>query len=165
VIQELWGGEFPELEDTGHVNALFQGLMSFWNHLAKHQSRSKPFRLAREPPKATQAGLLELCRNRTEELEGFVAGLFGNDEEIDLPERAVEGMDHLAEINAMLHAALRLLEYPKQLPTDRELADTLRNVKELSRVAEEEIHAVILSCVRARREAIKQLATSRPTMH
>lgn len=29
VIQELWGGEFPEFEDTGHANALFQGLMSF----------------------------------------------------------------------------------------------------------------------------------------
>ncbi len=75
VIRELWGGELPEFEDTGHANALFQGLMGFWNHLAKHQSRSKPFRLVREPPKATHAGLLALCRTRTEEIEGFVDGL------------------------------------------------------------------------------------------
>lgn len=117
------------------------------------------------PSEIAHDSLLALCRTRAEELEGFVDGLYGSDETIDLPERAVEGMDHLAEINAVLHAALRLLEYPKQLPTDRELADTLRNVKELSRIAEEDIHAVVLSCVRARREALKQLGTSRPTMH
>ena len=65
----------------------------------------------------------------------------------------------------MLHGVLHLLEDPDQSPTDRELAETLRNVKEHADIAERELHAVILSCVRARREAIKQLATSWPTMH
>ncbi len=165
VIQELWGGELPEFGEIGDANDLFQGLMSFWNHLAKHQSRSKPFRFVRVPWNATHTDLLDLCRTRTEELEGFIDGLFGSDESIDLPERAVEGTEHLGEINAMVRGALRLLEDPDQSPSDRELAETLRNVKELAGIAEKEIHAVILSCVRARREALKQLGTSRPTMH
>ncbi len=72
VIQELWGGELPEFEDVGDADALFQGLMSFWNHLAKHQSRSKPSRLLRLRSKATNDDIRELCRTRTEEIEGFV---------------------------------------------------------------------------------------------
>lgn len=111
-IKDLWGGELSEFENVGDANDLFQGLMSFWNHLTKHQSGSKP----------TDDHLLELCRIRTEELEGFVDGLFGSDEEIDLPERTVEGMEHLGEINAMLHGALGLLEDRKQSPTDQERA-------------------------------------------
>ena len=165
VIRELWGGEFPEFEDVGDANELFQGLMSFWNHLAKHQSRSKPFRLVRVPWNATHTDLLDLCRTRTEELEGFIDGLFGSDESIDLPERAVEGTEALGEINAMLHGVLHLLEDRDQSPSDRELAETLRNVKELTGIAEKEIHAVVLSCVRARRDALGQLGTSHPTMH
>ena len=165
VIQELWGGELPEFGEIGDANDLFQGLMSFWNHLAKHQSRSKPLRFVRVPSEIARDSLLELCRTRTEELEGFVDGLYGSDEMIDLPEQAVAGMEHLGEINAMLHGVLHLLEDPKQSPTDRELSDTSRNVKNLTDIAEKEIHTVILSCVRARREALKQLGTSRPTMH
>ncbi len=165
VIKELWGGEFPEFEDVGDADALFQGLMSFWNHLAKHQSRSKPFQLLRLRSKPSRDDLLELCRTRTEEIEGFIDGLYGRDESIDLFERAVEGMEALGEINAMLHGALGLLENRNQSPTDRELADTFRNVKELTGIAEKEIHTVVLSCVRARRDALGQLGTSRPTMH
>jgi hypothetical protein len=47
-VKDLWGGELPEFDDMDAVNLLFQDLMSLWNNLAKHQSRSKPFKLARE---------------------------------------------------------------------------------------------------------------------
>lgn len=164
-IKELWGGELPEFAEIGDANDLFQNLMGFWNHLTKHQSRSKPFRFFRLPSKATHDHLLELCRTRTEEIEGFIDGLFGSDESIDLLERAVEGMEHLGEINAMLHGVLGLLENQKQSATDQERAETQRNVEDLTDIAEKEIHAVVLSCVRARRDALGQLGTSRPTMH
>ncbi len=59
-------------------------------------------------------------------------------------------MEALGEVNAMLHGVLNLLEDPKQSPTDRELAETLGNMKHLTGIAEKEIHGVILSCVRAR---------------
>ena len=165
VIKDLWGGELPEFEEIDAANDLFQDLMSLWNHLTRHQSRPKPFRLVREAAKPEQESLRSLCRTRTEELEGFVDGLFGGDEDLDRPVRAAEGMERLAEINAMIHGITRLLDDPAQSPTERELADTLRNLKKLTRVAEKEIHAVVLACVRARREALAQAGPRRPTIH
>lgn len=164
-IKDLWGSELPEFDDMDAVNLLFQDLMSLWNNLAKHQSRSKPFKLAREITGSTEDDLRRLCEVRTEELEGFVDGLFGADEDLDLPERAVDGMEQLGEINAMIHGVIDLLNRPAMPPaTDEERASTLNNVKELSRIAEKEIHAVILSCKRARAQSVHHSGPP-PTFH
>ncbi len=74
-------------------------------------------------------------------------------------------MEDLGEMNALFHGLLRLLEDPDQSPTDRELADTFRNAAVRSRIAEKEIHAVILSSVRARREVLRQSARDRGPLH
>ena len=164
-VKDLWGGELPEFDDMDAVNLLFQDLMSLWNNLAKHQSRSKPFKLSREGTGSTDDNLRRLCEVRTEELEGFVDGLFGADEDLDLLERAAEGMDQISQINAMIRGVLDLLNRPAMPPaTDKERASTLKNVKDLSRIAEKEIHAVILSCKRARAQSISQ-SGPRPTFH
>ena len=52
-------------------------LTGLWNHLAEHQSGTKPFRLLRW---AVGVDLKRLCQTRTEELEGFIEGLFGDEE-------------------------------------------------------------------------------------
>ena len=46
-IKSLWGGELPEFDDMVAVNELFEVLMNLWNALAKHQSGTTPYRLAR----------------------------------------------------------------------------------------------------------------------
>ncbi len=153
-IMELWGDELPEFEVTDEVNELFHGLFSFWNHLSKHQSRKEPFRLLRESSKPVHDDLARLCQTRIEEIEGFISGLFGDEEIVDLPERAARGMDQSAETIALMHGVLRLLEDPDRSTSRQELQGTLRNMKELTQIAEKEIHAVVLSCVRARREAM-----------
>ncbi len=164
-VKDLWGGELPEFDDMDAVNLLFQDLMSLWNSLAKHQSRSKPFKLSREGMGSSDDDLRRLCEVRTEELEGFIDGLFGADEDVDLLERAVEGMEQIGEINAMIRGVLDLLDRPAMPPaTDKERAATLKNVKNLSRIAEKEIHAVILSCKRARAQSIPQSGPP-PTFH
>jgi hypothetical protein len=164
-VKDLWGGELPEFDDMDAVNLLFQDLMSLWNSLAKHQSRSKPFKLSREGMGSSDDDLRRLCEVRTEELEGFIDGLFGADEDVDLLERAVEGMEQIGEINAMIRGVLDLLDRPATPPaTDKERAATLKNVKNLSRIAEKEIHAVILSCKRARAQSIPQSGPP-PTFH
>ena len=155
-IKALWNGDLPEFEDTDQANDLFSALLSFWNHLTQHQSRSKPFRLVRQPSKGSPDDLKTLCQIRTEEIEGFVDGLFGTLEELDLPDRAVDGMEHLGKINTMLHGVLRLAENPEKAAEQSYLANMMRNVNELTRIAETEMHAVTLSCVRARREALKR---------
>ena len=43
------------------------------------------------------------------ELEGFIDGLFGHEEVIDLPERANEALSYLTDINAILHGILDLI--------------------------------------------------------
>ena len=65
--------------------------MSLWNELAKHQSETKPFRLTRMAVKAEPDDLRRLCQTRTEELEGFIEGLFGDEEAIDLSQQAGTG--------------------------------------------------------------------------
>jgi len=167
VVKDLWGGELPEFDDMDAVNGLFKDLLSLWNDLTKHQSRSKPFKLSREVVGSTDDDLRRLCQTRTEELEGFVDGLFGADEEVDLPERAVEGMEQLGEINAMIHGVIDLLtREPAPPSSDKDRAATLKNVKDLSRIAEKEIHAVILSCKRARAQSLSQSGPPpRPRFH
>ena len=56
----------------------------------------------------------------------------------------------------MLHGVLGLAENSEEAAERSELAGMMRNVNELTRIAEKEMHAVILSCVHARREALKR---------
>lgn len=165
VIKDLWGGELPEFQNVADVNTLFQELLALWNALTKHQSRSVPFRLVRETIKPTREDIARYCRMRCEELEGFLEGLYGPEESLDLPERAAAGMDALGEIRAIHHGALQLLEDSAQSPSAPELAQTLRNLEKLTPLAEKELHAVVLACVRARREALSQIGGRRPTVH
>ena len=108
-IKSLWGGELPEFDNRAAINELLGVMMSLWNALARHQSGTKPVRLAKMTVKPNPDDLRRLCQTRTEELEGFIDGLFGHEEVIDLPERANEALSHLADINAMLHGILDLI--------------------------------------------------------
>jgi len=48
---------------------------------------------------------------------------------------------------------------------EADLAGTLRNVRELTRIAEQEIHAAVLSCARARRSMLEGMRIAKPTLH
>ena len=165
-IKSLWGGELPEFDDMVAVNELFEALMSLWNALAKHQSSTKPYRLARMAATPDPDDLRRLCRTRTEELESFVDGLFGDEEVIDLPERANEALAKLGEINAMMHGILDLIERESAPPaSEQELVNMFRQVRELSRIAEKELHALVMSCKRARQQVLSTIAVDKPTIH
>ena len=164
-IKDLWGGELPQFEEIDGVNALFKDLMSLWNHLAQHQSRSKPFRLVRETTQPAREDVARYCRVRQEEIQGFFDGLFGADEEVDLPERAAEGMEHLGENTAMFEAARDLCNDLSKEAEPRTLKETIRHLQTLSRIVEKDIHAIVLACVRARRQALARSMRRRPTVH
>ena len=74
-------------------------------------------------------------------------------------------MNRLAEINAMNHGAVQLLEDPAQSPSEGELAETLGNLEKLTPIAEREIHAVVLACVHARGQAVSEFGVRKPTVH
>ena len=165
-IKSLWGGELPEFDDMVAVNELFEALMSLWNALAKHQSSTKPYRLARMAATPDPDDLRRSCRTRTEELESFVDGLFGDEEVLDLPERANEALAKLGEINAMMHGILDLIERESAPPaSEQALVNMFRQVRELSRIAEKELHALVLSCKRARQQVLSTIAVDKPTIH
>jgi len=67
-----------------------------------HQDPKHPFRLTRFDVQETREGLEHIARVRREEIDGFVEGLFGSAEAIDLPEKAHRALNILSEIRAML---------------------------------------------------------------
>src|ERR1700722_10982639 len=165
-VEALWGGELPTLDTMDAANELIGVLvMGLWNRLTRHQQRAAPFRLIRLEVPATREGMAKLARLRKEELEGFNDGLFGDKESLDLPERAHKALGTLAEIRAMLEASQVLAEDPSKPAEPDEIAVTLSHFRELTRIAEHEMHEAVLSCTRARRQMMQGLPTHRPVLH
>ena len=166
MVEALWGGELPTFDSIDDANELIGALvMGLWNRLTRHQERSAPFRLTRLDVPATREGMANLARLRREELEGFVDGLFGDKERIDLPERAHKALGTLAEIRAMLEASQVLAEDPTKPAPPGEIAGALGHFRELTRIAEHEMHEAVLSCARARRQMLAALPARRPVLH
>jgi hypothetical protein len=165
-VEALWGGALPALDNLDAVNELLGALMmGLWNRLTRHQEPSAPFRLTRQDTPASREGLAALARLRREELEGFIAGLYGDQEGIDVPERADKALDVLAELRAMVHATQVLAEDASKPAEPGEIAVTIRQFRELTRIAEHEMHEVVLSCTRARRQMMPTRPARRPTVH
>jgi hypothetical protein len=98
-VKDLWGGELPAFDSIDAANDLIGALiMGLWNRLTRHQDRNAPFRLMRVEIAPTRQGLAALALMRGQELDGFVDGLFGGEEAVDLPERAHRGVENLGEI-------------------------------------------------------------------
>lgn len=153
-VSALWGGELPEFESLDAANELIAALvMGLWN------------RLTRLEVSATREGLAKLASLRHEELEGFVEGLFGANESLDLPERAHKAMDVLANIRAMLEASWELARDPTKPADPAEVAVTLGHFRELTRIAEHEMHEAVLSCTRARRQMMHRSPATKPVLH
>jgi hypothetical protein len=158
VVEQAWGGELPEFASQDDAEELIQALVAgFWNRLSEHQSSRTPFRLPRAEVKPTRQALLALAHTRSQELAGFVDGLFGDEEEMDLPEKAHEAVNVLAEMHAMFAGAVPLLADESTPVTQRELNDLLRNFLKLAITADEAINRVIQSCKRARAQHIDSM--------
>ena len=152
-IKSLWGGELPEFDNSAAVNELLGVMMRLWNELARHQSVTKSVQLVRMTVKPDPGNLIRLCQTRTEELEGFIDGLFGDEEVINLPKRANEALSHLDDINAILHGILDFtVREPAPSTSEEDMVSTFKNV-------------VVLSGKRARQQAISTIVVDKPTIH
>jgi hypothetical protein len=91
-----------------------------------------------------------------------VEGLFGAEKAIDLPERAHRSLNLLGELRSRIAGLL-------DVATDGNKAasaeGTLRHLQEMTGIAEHEMHTVVLSCKRARRDMLASLPARRPTLH
>jgi hypothetical protein len=165
-VRGLWGGELPPFDDINAANELIGALvMGLWNRLTRHQERSAPFRLLRFDVPETSEGLHRFVLTRRQELDGFVEGLFGRQEHIDLPERAHRALNSLSEMRAMLEGIRLLMEDKTKTGAHSEITETIHNLRELTKIAEHEMHEVVLSCNRARRQLLRQFSASKPVLH
>lgn len=166
LIKQLWGGALPEFDSIDAVNELLNALVAgLWNRLTAHQSGRKPFRLLRFEVEPLRPGLKHFVLVRKQELDGFVEGLFGSEQTIDLPQRAHQALGVLAEIRAMLAGAVILLDDLSKPADPSELKSLIHNIQEMTIIAETEMNKLNLSCKRARREALEQIPTTKPTLH
>lgn len=166
LVEALWGGELPTFDSLDAANEMISALiMGLWNRLTRHQERSAPFRLTRLDVPATRAGLQKFATVRREELDGFIEGLFGARDRIDLPERAHKAVEVLAEIRAMAEATQEIAKDTSKPAELADIAGTLGHFREMTRIAELEMHAAVLSCTRARRQMLRTLTAAWPTLH
>ena len=166
VVQNLWGGELPEFESLEAANELIGILVNgLWNGLTRHQKRTEPFRVIRLVVPATREGIAQLALTRRQEVDGFVEGLFAGQDEIDLPDKANEALNVLGEIRAKMDGAHALPTDETKPAPSAEIEKTLKYVQQLSRSIEQDMHAVLLDCARARREALREMGPPGVTRH
>jgi hypothetical protein len=165
-VKSLWGQDSPEFRSDASLNELMEALVKgLWNRLARHQQRRVAFRLLRIDVPLDREGLGRLALVRREELEGFVEGLFGPKEELDLPERAYRALDQLSEIREFLWTVQEVRFDALDPATQAEITNMLGTLGTLTRIAEHEIHEAVLSCTRARRGNPRGVTTSKTILH
>jgi hypothetical protein len=166
VVKNLWGGTLPEFESIEDLNRLIDALINgLWNALTIHQKRSEPFRLVKVPVEPSVENLARLALIRRQDLDGFVEGLFHGAEAIDLPERANAALGGLAEMRANMGGAHDLVTRSAEPADPAEIQTTFRHLRELTKIMEREIHAVVLDCTRVRRQILQDARPRRPTFH
>jgi hypothetical protein len=154
VVEGLWGGKLPEFDSLETANELIGALvMGLWNGLARHQERNAPFRLTRKAIAPTRQGLAALALMRRQELDGFIEGLFGQNDVVDVPERAHRAFDSLGETRAFFATVVEVTEDETKSGMFSDVETMLRRLHEMTKIAEHEIHAVVLSCTRAPADA------------
>jgi hypothetical protein len=159
-VAQAFGGELPEFASSDDVEELMRVLMhGLWNRLSEHQSARNPFRLPRFEVTPTREALLNLARVRAQELRGFVDGLFGAEDEMLLPQKAHEAVVALAELIAMFEGAAGLLADETKPAPEQEIKSLLRNLQQMTIVADEQINKAIQSCKRARSQNLETMAT------
>jgi hypothetical protein len=166
VAKGLWGGAFPEVESIEDLNRLIDTLINgLWNALTIHQKRNEPFRLVKVPLEPSVANLAQLALTRRQELDGFVEGLFDGANEIDLPKKANVSLGVLAEMRAIMGGAHEFATRTVEPAEPAQVHQTFRHLRELTRIMEREINAVVLDCTRARRQMIRDATAKAPTFH
>jgi len=165
-VKQLWGGELPEFETMEAVNELLDALVAgLWNRLTEHQGSRNPFRLLRFEVAPTREGLKHMALVRQQEVEGFLDGLFGARESIDLPEDAHHAVSALGEVRAMMAGAVALLNDLSKPADAPGLKALIYNLQQMTLIAERDMNQVIHVCMRARRQTMEQIPLTKPTLH
>lgn len=165
-LKQLWHGELPAFDSMEDLNGLLNVLINeLWNQLTKHQTPANPFRLMRIEVAPTREDLRNFARVRQQEIEGFINGMFGSNQALELPETAHKAVDALGEARALFAGAVKLLEDESKSAELNELKALIYNLQNLGKVVEKEMNAAIQSCRRTRDHGGAHGPVNSPTMH
>lgn len=166
IIESLWGGQNARVRKHRlRQRVACRSDDGMWNRLSRHQERSTPFRLTRVEVPATLDGSARIALLRQEELEGFASGLFGENETMDLPQRAHEAMTVLSEARGMTVAAYDLATDLTKRSSAQNIAGTHGRLRKLTRIVEHEMHELVISSTRGRRDSLRGMPATRPVLH
>ena len=159
-VAQAWGGELPEFASAEEVEEVMRVIVhGLWNRLSEHQSTRNPFRLPRFEVPPTRQALHDLARMRAQQLKGFADGLFGTEDEMLLPQKAHEAVVALSELHTMFDGAAALLADNSKPAPAEELKSLLRNLQQMTIVADEQINKVVQSCKRARGQRLETMSS------
>jgi len=146
VLATIWDGALPAFASIDAVNELLNALINgLWNELTVHQDEAQPYRLMPMPARATRKTLASLIATRAEEIRGFLMGIFGDQEDLEVPEPMAESLDILMELRDMFSGMQALLEDPEKPASTAELKTLKAHTAELTHIVEREIHAVVIA--------------------
>ena len=165
-VKQLWNGEMPVFDRVEEAQELYNVLLNgLWNRLTTHQSSHDPFKLFQVDSDSSRSGLIRLAQIRVQELDGFVEGLFGEQDNLILPESAHKALGVLSELRTIFGGADHLLGDENKPASTSDLEVLLRNLQQMSLIVEKEINTINMACKRVRRSALNTLSTAKPTVH
>ncbi len=145
VLATIWDGKLPAFPSIDAVNALLEALINgLWNELTVHQDDTQPYRLMPMPARATRKSLASLVETRAEEIHGFLTGLFGDQENLEVPGPMADSLDNLMALGEMFSGMQTLLEDPEKPASSKDLDGLKAQIAELTAVVEQEIHHVVM---------------------
>lgn len=167
VITALWGQEPLRFVTPEHSAEFYRTLESgLWQELLKHKEPDVPFKGVQMPLDPSVANLEVFGMVRMQEIEGFVEGLFNNEEEARLPMRAYDAIMHLGDIRSTMFGLARLIKRASdKRGNDEQVMRLIRHLEILSEVMEAEIHAVFLSCMQAEPQSFAATIAPWQTRH
>jgi hypothetical protein len=144
-LARIWDGALPAFASIEAVNELLGALINgLWNELTVHQDEGHPYRLMTFPARTTRENLACLAKTRVEELKGFLTGVFGDQENLEVPEPMGESLDTLMELDGIFSGMQELLEDPAKPASAKDLEGLRKHITKLTAIAEQEIHAVVV---------------------
>lgn len=149
-LVSLWGDKPPGFASTA---ADVVGLLDeLWRCLARRAMVGEPFRVVEIEAEVTREELAQVALVRRQEIDGFVAGLFGQRDTVVLSKHATAALDSLGDIRALLQHLRNFLDDPAKSTTPAGLAASMSSVQELTRALEEAMNKVVRQCCGVQRK-------------
>lgn len=141
VLAHLRNGALPDMPDLDAFNELLSTLIhGLWNALTAYREADRPYRLMKPPRHASRLSVAFIAKVRDEELEGFLHGIFGDGEDLQVPGPMTQALENLMQMSGTFAGICELLADSSKPASAEDLQGLMDNVAKLTAIAEAEIH-------------------------